>query len=191
MGDFKRNNKFGGGRGGSFGGKSFGGGHSSGRSGFGHRDRDDKPQMFKAVCDDCGAPCEVPFRPSGTRPVFCRPCFEKGGEGKGAPRNNDSYRDNRNDSYKDNRRDSFKAPSFNAPQKENSTAQYDILNAKLDKILKLLTPATATPDFKEKTDKSEKMKVAEKVGIVAVEKEGAASEEKAVKTAKPRKTKKQ
>ncbi|MBU0578333.1 hypothetical protein KJ742_01560 [Patescibacteria group bacterium] len=80
MGNF---NKGGGGRfdsrggGRSFGGggRSFGGG--GGRGGFGgNRPR---PEMHKAVCDECGSKCEVPFKPSGDKPVLCSECF--GGSG--------------------------------------------------------------------------------------------------------------
>jgi len=34
-------------------------------------------EMHKAVCADCGKECEVPFKPSGDRPVYCRDCFQK------------------------------------------------------------------------------------------------------------------
>jgi len=34
-------------------------------------------EMHKAVCSDCGKECEVPFKPSGDRPVYCRDCFRK------------------------------------------------------------------------------------------------------------------
>ena len=34
-------------------------------------------EMFSAVCAECGAETEVPFRPSGNRPVYCRDCFRK------------------------------------------------------------------------------------------------------------------
>ena len=33
--------------------------------------------LHKAVCADCGKECEVPFRPTGDRPVYCRDCFGK------------------------------------------------------------------------------------------------------------------
>lgn len=29
-------------------------------------------EMHKAVCDDCGEECEVPFKPDPSRPVYCR-----------------------------------------------------------------------------------------------------------------------
>ncbi len=32
-------------------------------------------EMFPATCAACGAETEVPFRPSGDRPVYCRDCF--------------------------------------------------------------------------------------------------------------------
>jgi len=36
---------------------------------------------YKAICADCNKECEVPFRPSHDRPVYCRECFSsrKGG----------------------------------------------------------------------------------------------------------------
>lgn len=38
--------------------------------------RDARP-MYKAVCADCRKACEVPFKPSGDRPVYCKECFAK------------------------------------------------------------------------------------------------------------------
>jgi CxxC-x17-CxxC domain-containing protein len=46
--------------------KSFGGPRN-----FGPR------EMTKAVCSDCGKECEVPFKPTEGRPVFCRDCLPK------------------------------------------------------------------------------------------------------------------
>lgn len=42
--------------------------HSSGR-----RER----ILHKAICADCKKDCEVPFKPTGERPVYCKPCFSK------------------------------------------------------------------------------------------------------------------
>ncbi len=33
--------------------------------------------MHTAVCADCKNECEVPFKPSEDRPVYCRDCFRK------------------------------------------------------------------------------------------------------------------
>ena len=45
-------------------------------------------EMHKAVCADCGQECEVPFKPDGTRPVYCRECYAK----RRPPRSDRSYR---------------------------------------------------------------------------------------------------
>lgn len=34
-------------------------------------------EMYAVICAECGAETEVPFRPSGDRPVYCRDCFSK------------------------------------------------------------------------------------------------------------------
>ena len=33
--------------------------------------------LHKAVCAECNKECEVPFKPTGERPVYCRECFSK------------------------------------------------------------------------------------------------------------------
>ncbi len=60
--------------GGGFRGKFAGGGH---KRPFQSGGRDDRPRMHAATCSDCGKACEVPFRPTGERPVYCRDCFPK------------------------------------------------------------------------------------------------------------------
>ncbi|HHT48355.1 MAG TPA: zinc-binding protein [Firmicutes bacterium] len=32
-------------------------------------------EMHEAVCADCGTTTQVPFKPSGDRPVYCRDCY--------------------------------------------------------------------------------------------------------------------
>ena len=57
------------------------GGRFGGRRDFGPR------QMFKATCSDCGKECEVPFKPTEGRPIYCRECFQKHRtERRGPPR---------------------------------------------------------------------------------------------------------
>ena len=50
-----------------------------GTTGTNTRTNDDRPrrEMFKATCSDCGGVAELPFNPSGDRPVYCRDCFGK------------------------------------------------------------------------------------------------------------------
>lgn len=38
-------------------------------------------QMYDAVCSQCGSPTQVPFQPTGIRPVYCRNCFQSQREG--------------------------------------------------------------------------------------------------------------
>ncbi len=38
-----------------------------------HR-RDSRP-MYKATCAECRTFCQVPFRPTGDRPVYCKECY--------------------------------------------------------------------------------------------------------------------
>lgn len=33
-------------------------------------------EMFDVVCSNCGRPTQVPFRPTGARPVYCQDCFQ-------------------------------------------------------------------------------------------------------------------
>jgi CxxC-x17-CxxC domain-containing protein len=51
----------------SFGGNNFGGNRR-------------KMQMHKATCANCKADCEVPFKPTGEKPVLCRDCYAKSKE---------------------------------------------------------------------------------------------------------------
>ncbi len=48
-----------------------GGGRSGGYGDSGPRD------MHKTTCADCGKECEVPFKPDGSRPVYCKDCYPK------------------------------------------------------------------------------------------------------------------
>ncbi len=34
-------------------------------------------EMHKAVCSECKKECEVPFKPTEGKPVFCLDCFKK------------------------------------------------------------------------------------------------------------------
>lgn len=33
-------------------------------------------EMHKAICDRCGNECEVPFRPTSGKPVYCSDCYK-------------------------------------------------------------------------------------------------------------------
>ena len=41
-----------------------------------------RPREFhKAICSECKKECEVPFKPTGDRPVYCKDCFSKRKDG--------------------------------------------------------------------------------------------------------------
>jgi CxxC-x17-CxxC domain-containing protein len=52
----------------SYGSSSYGDGYGSG--GRGQR------EMFSATCSSCGKEAQVPFRPNGSKPVYCSDCFQ-------------------------------------------------------------------------------------------------------------------
>ena len=111
MGNFDR-----GGRGGGF------------RPRFGNRDSQ-RPQMHRAICNKCGKGCEVPFRPSGDKPIFCSSCFEN-------KRGSDSRR------FEGSR-------NTEQPESPQYIEQFAALNSKLDTILKILTPKKIAPAKKK------------------------------------------
>lgn len=118
MGSFDRGNNRGGGR-------SFGGGRGFGgpRRDFGPRS--DRP-LFKTTCSNCGRECEVPFRPTNGKPVYCSDCFENLGRGKQNMERND--------------RQDQRAPAAGI-----NPSQIEAINTKLDKIIRLLETKNEVP----------------------------------------------
>jgi len=116
MAYFNRDNRSGGGR-------SFGP-----RRDFGGRGGGDR-EMHRAICSNCGKECEVPFKPTGSKPVYCSDCFEKQGRDSGPRRFDD----------RGPRRPNFEFRNNEQPQNKE---QFNALNAKLDKILAILQPNT-------------------------------------------------
>ena len=65
-----------------------------------------RPTMHRAVCSKCGKDCEVPFKPTGNKPIFCSECFRN--EGNNDSRRPSDGRDSRRSSGgRDSRRPSF------------------------------------------------------------------------------------
>ena len=64
--------------------------------------------MHESTCDKCGNKCEVPFKPTGNKPVYCSNCFRK-----------NEYSESRDKS-------------------SSSSGELEQINEKLDKILKAL-----------------------------------------------------
>lgn len=136
MGDFRR--------------PSFGGGGSRGGFRGGSRPSfgGDK-EMFQATCSNCNKSCEVPFRPNGKKPVFCKDCFvrpEGDAPRSDAPRSFDR-RDaprpsfDRRDDRRDDRRPSFDAaPKAAIPDPRIDVLKRDIetLTRKVESIIDLI-----------------------------------------------------
>ena len=34
-------------------------------------------EMTDVTCSECGKPTQVPFKPDGSRPVYCSECYQK------------------------------------------------------------------------------------------------------------------
>ena len=124
MGNFRDSRGGFGGRSGGSGG--FGGRRDGGRS-FGGRDRDSgrfgrgerRPlEMHEVICAKYGKETEVPFKPTGDKPVYCRDCFDKNGGDRG--------------------RDSGRGFNSGGAGAGMSAEQFTQINAKLDKIIAFL-----------------------------------------------------
>jgi CxxC-x17-CxxC domain-containing protein len=61
--------------GGSYASSGGGYGASSSSGGYGGGYSRGPREMFDAVCARCGKDTQVPFRPTGARPVYCSDCF--------------------------------------------------------------------------------------------------------------------
>lgn len=168
MGNFGRDNRSGGRDFNSRG--SYGGGRGS-----------DRPTMHKTTCSNCGKECEVPFRPTGAKPVFCNDCFRNNGASDSRRSNDrDSRREDRpmfqvvcancgndcrvpfepregkqvlcSNCFEKNGGDPRRANNAGSSNKE----QFDAINAKLDAIMALLAPEAAVVE--EKPKKAKKVK---------------------------------
>jgi len=82
-----RSGGFRGDRSGGRGGRSFGEDRSF------NRDRGPRT-MHDAICSKCGAQCQVPFEPNGSKPIYCKDCFrpdDQGGNDRSAFRPRPSF----------------------------------------------------------------------------------------------------
>jgi CxxC-x17-CxxC domain-containing protein len=128
---------------------------------YNKRDNDRANDMFEAVCADCGSKCQVPFKPTGGKPVYCSKCFEKYDE-KGSD-NRKPRRDSRSSSDRDMHSaicdkcgkdckvpfkptenkpvycsDCFGGNDKKSQPRNHDTNEIEKMNYKLDKILDLL-----------------------------------------------------
>lgn len=151
-----RNNRSGGGR----------------NRGYGGRDSGPR-QMHKAVCDECGNNCEVPFRPTGDKPIYCSDCFSRKNGG-----------DSRSGSGRPSRRGGFSRPDRGRRGDSNQQVIKGVnsLNEKLDRIIRLLESKTESES--KPAPKATKIKKATKTKEVKEEVKPKAKKATKKKTAK-------
>ncbi len=150
MKDFKQGGRFGGNSGGGYQKRDFNkGGFGGGGRGGGSRDFGGRPEMHSAICASCGKTCEVPFRPNGEKPVYCRDCFNNP-DREHAPSQSFARRDSREE------RPSYRPEaSHAAPQRSGSEdkIQLDLIIKKLDKLISLFESSKTAPEaFSDKTE---------------------------------------
>ena len=84
--------------------------------------------MYDVTCNKCRNKCQVPFKPTGSKPIYCDSCFKK---------NNQLNQDR-------------------ASTSDSSSEQFNQVNAKLDRILKVLenleVEDESEEDFEEESD---------------------------------------
>lgn len=109
------------------------------RDGGGRRE---KPNMHAAVCFTCGKKCEVPFRPTGDKPIYCSSCFEQVESTRGG-----DYR----------KRDGGKKLNINTDISLLNDHLVNV-NNKLEKIIEILSPVKKETTTTKKVVKSKKEK---------------------------------
>lgn len=107
----------------------------------------EEKRMFSAVCSKCGDTCELPFKPSGDRPVFCSTCFSEENSGHDSARRE------------------------NAPREDKALEhKLEAIHAKLDLILEMLSANLVAGESTAEEPKTEK-KVKEVKKAVKIKKE--------------------
>jgi CxxC-x17-CxxC domain-containing protein len=129
-------------------------------------------KMHKAICSECAKECQLPFKPTGDKPVFCSNCF-----GGRANSSRSSRRDSAKSNFQETRGYSAicskcgsrcevpfrpaggkpiycsncfkKGDSTRGKNTEQFKEQLDRLNTKLDTILRLLTSISSAEVIRE------------------------------------------
>ncbi len=164
-------------------GNRSGGGRGFERRGFNDRGSRGPVQMHQAVCDNCRKNCEVPFRPTSGKPVFCSNCFKSNGDFDSRRSEGRNFEESRMfEATCDECKNACKVPfqpsgdkpvycsncfgekKGNGGRTESSQCQCkeqcEVLNNKLDRILALLIPnAVDKIEAEETVNVEEKSKV--------------------------------
>jgi CxxC-x17-CxxC domain-containing protein len=129
-------------------------GRKSGGSRFGNHDREgprpSRPafgrsstkdsgfELHEVTCDKCGMKCDIPFKPTNNKPVYCRSCFRK--ESGSESRGGDRFESRNKDRFESKPKfEEFKPHNESSISTSNvSSEDLDKINKKLDKIMKAL-----------------------------------------------------
>jgi len=162
MKDFKKGNRFGasGGRGGfNKGGYDRGAPRDDGGfRGAPKRDFSARPiEMHQATCARCNKACEVPFRPNGRKPVFCKDCFAS--NRPDAASNTHAF-SRTNDATRPPRHTEGAAPRTN-----DLGPQVEAINTKLDMLVRMVKALENTSATKK--EEAQAVETVEKVKVSA------------------------
>ena len=58
-------------------------------------------EMTKVTCDSCKEKCEVPFKPTSNKPIYCENCFKKDSSPRSSSRSGPRASSNSNDLSKE------------------------------------------------------------------------------------------
>lgn len=132
------------------------GGNSRGPARFARPGNDGPREMHTAECSKCHKSCQVPFRPNGTKPVFCADCFTREGD-----RDSRDSRDTRG---------SFQKREYGAPRSaptedrriDELKRQLIQMDSKLDRIVQMIDASNRAPAAASTSATAAKAKAAPK-----------------------------
>jgi CxxC-x17-CxxC domain-containing protein len=164
MGNFNRGGDRGGFRDSRGGGFNRGGGFGGGsRGGFGGERRE--VTMHDAICDDCKKQCQIPFKPSSDKPVYCSDCFNK----RGGPARRDDSAPRRD--FGSRPQNDFNSAPARVGGNDDVKKQLESMNVKLDRLISAIEgkvkPVTVSTPVKVE-EKKAVAKVAEKTSKTKV-----------------------
>ncbi|MEI8130533.1 MAG: CxxC-x17-CxxC domain-containing protein [bacterium] len=154
------------------GGQGFGGGYNKYSSNRDSGERGERREVLhRAVCSECNNTCEVPFRPNGSKPVYCKDCF---GKKKGAyPSNNEKPAFAPRAEHTQAPRPQTQAPDGRI---DKLVSEMNAVHAKLERIIKMIennssvrsVESVVVPAMKKAYDAVEK--IVEKAPVKSIEK---------------------
>ncbi len=156
-------------RGGKFGGRD------SGRFSRG----DSRPEMHQATCAECNSKCEVPFKPSGEKPVLCSDCFG-GSKGRGSGSKGSSKTDEKIEELSKKLDRVLKMLEIIHPKKSFTVSKADLKKDSVEGDAEKKEAKPASPAGRPKKS-SKKKATAKKVVKKAPAKKKAATKKKAKK----------